>query len=162
MLYWALLAMALVRGGRKRFGASFDRSRLDNLSLGLDRHAGRNLHRMPAAIARLATTRRSLAARTRRYDVVLMPTLAHETPPVGHLDPTADYQRILDRLIDWVAFTPLHNITGDPAISLPLARSSTGLPIGMMFSAPAGRESRLLELAFELEAAAPFARIQDG
>ena len=47
-------------------------------------------------------------------------------------------------------------MTGDPAISLPLAHSSTGLPIGIMFSAAAGREARLLELAFELEAARPF------
>ncbi len=162
VLYWALLSMALVRGGRKRFGATFDRSRLDNLSLGLDRHAGRNLHRMPAAIARLATTRRSLAMLTRRFDVVLMPTVAHETPLIGHLDPMADYEQVLDRLIDWVAFTPLHNITGDPAISLPLAQSRTGLPIGMMFSAPTGQETRLLQLAYEVEAAAPFARIQDG
>ncbi|CAJ1506451.1 amidase [[Mycobacterium] burgundiense] len=162
VLYWALLSMALVRGGRKRFGASFDRTRLDNLSLGLDRHAARNLHRIPTAIARLATTRRSLAAVHRRFDVVLTPTLAHETPPIGALDPMADYEQVIDRLIDWVAFTPLHNITGDPAISLPLAQSSTGLPIGMMFSAPLGQDARLLELAFELEAAAPFARIQDS
>ena len=41
-----------------------------------------------------------------------MPTLADETPRIGHLDPTADYQQIMDRLIDWVAFTPLQNVTG--------------------------------------------------
>jgi len=47
-------------------------------------------------------------------------------------------------------------VTGDPAISLPLAHSSAGLPIGMMFNAAAGHEARLLELAYELEAAQPF------
>ncbi|HNI80475.1 MAG TPA: amidase [Rhodocyclaceae bacterium] len=156
LLYWALLAMALVRGGRRRFGPSFDPGRLDNLTLGLSRRASRNLHRMPAALTRLATTRRRTRSLTQRYDVVLTPTLADETPPVGHIDPMADYDQIVARLIDWAAFTPLQNVTGDPAISLPLAHSSAGLPIGMMFNAAAGHEARLLELAYELEAAQPF------
>ncbi len=159
--YWALLATALVRGGRRRFGPSFDRARLDNLSLGLDRHATRQLHRMPLTMARLALTRRHLRSLAQRFDVVLTPTLADEPPRIGHLDPMADYDQIIDRLIDWVAFTPLHNVTGDPAVSLPLAESADGLPIGMMFAADAGCEATLLELAFELEQAQPFRRIQD-
>jgi amidase len=161
VLYWALLSMALVRGGRKRFGPTFDRTRLDNLTLGLDRYAARNLHRIPLVVARLAATKRRIRGFTRRYDVVLTPTLAEPPPPVGHLDPTAPYQQIIDRLIDWVAFTPLHNITGDPAMSLPLAQSAEGLPIGLMFAAPTGAEATLLELAYELEDAQPFRRIRD-
>ena len=66
----------------------------------------------------------------------------------------------MDRILDWVAFTPLQNATGDPAISLPLATTAGGLPQGMMFGAGAGREATLLELAYELEEAAPLARIQ--
>jgi amidase len=161
VLYWAVLAMALVRGGRKRCGPTFDRTRLDNLTLGLDRHAMRNLHRLPLAIARLAATRRRTGSFSRRFDVVLTPTVADETPPIGHLDPMADYEQIMNRLIDWVSFTPVYNITGDPAISLPLAQTAAGLPVGMMFAAPVGREARLLELAYELEEAQPFRRIQD-
>ena len=65
----------------------------------------------------------------------------------------------MDRILDWVAFTPWQNATGDPAISLPLATTSDGLPQGMMFSAGAGREATLLELAYELEEAAPWASI---
>lgn len=159
LLYWAFLATALVRGGRRMFGPTFDRSRLDNLTLGLDRHASRRLHRLPLAIARLASLRRHTARLFRSYDVVLTPTLAHETPKVGHLDPTADYQQIIDRLMDWVAFTPLQNASGDPAISLPLAESASGLPVGMMFSAHFGQDARLLELAYELEAAKPWPTI---
>ena len=49
--------------------------------------------------------------------------------------------KIIDRLQDWVAFTPLQNVTGEPAISLPLAISANGLPVGMMFSAPMGQEA---------------------
>ncbi|HVQ99995.1 MAG TPA: amidase family protein, partial [Mycobacterium sp.] len=82
-----------------------------------------------------------------------------ETPLIGHLDPTANFEQIMDRLIGWVAFTPFHNVTGEPAISLPLAQSAAGLPVGMMLSADIGREARLLELAYELEEARPWARI---
>lgn len=161
LLYWSLLAFALVRGGKKTFGPSFDRDKLDNLTLGLEQLAARNLHRMPLAIARLSRTRRITARLGNRYDVLLTPTLAEVTPPVGYLDPTADYRQIIDRLTEWVAFTPLANVTGDPAISLPLGRSAAGLPIGMMFGATTGQERRLLQLAFQLEEASPFARIQD-
>lgn len=159
VLYWALLAMALVRGGRSRFGDSFDRTKLDNLTLGLDRHASRNLHRLPAAMARLALTRRHFSELARNYDILLTPTLADEPPRIGHLDPTADYAQIIGRLKEWVAFTPLQNITGDPAISLPLAESAAGLPVGMMFTARAGAEATLLHLAFELEEAQPFSML---
>jgi amidase len=161
LLYWALLAMTVVRTGRRMFGETFDRGRLDNLTLGLDRFASHNLHRVPLALARLAAMRRVTARFFRTYDAVLTPTLADVTPRIGHLDPTADYQQIIDRLIEWVAFTPLQNATGEPAISLPLAESAAGLPVGMMLAAARGQEARLLELAYELEAARPWRRVQD-
>jgi amidase len=160
VLYYSFLAFALVRGGRRTFGDSFDRARLDNLTLGFDGHAARNLHRLPLAIARLSAMRRRTARLFRTYDAVLTPTLADEPPKIGHLDPTADYRQIIDRLVDWVAFTPLQNATGDPAISLPVAESEAGLPVGMMLTAGHGQEARLLELAYELEEARPFRRIQ--
>ena len=156
LLYWASLAMALVRTGQRTFGKSFDRSRLDNLTLGLDRHASRNLHRLPAAITRLRRLSRVTARFYLDYDILLTPTLAEDTPRIGHLDPTADYQQVIDRLVDWAAFTPLQNATGEPAVSLPLAQSEDGMPMGMMLAAPLGHERRLLELSYELEAAKPF------
>ena len=159
VLYWGMLAMAMVRTGRRAFGATFDRTRLDNLTLGLDRHTGRNLHRLPLAIMRLRRLRRRTARFFTSYDAVLMPTLADETPRVGYLAPT-DYQQVIDRLSNWVAFTPLQNVTGEPAISLPLTQSADGMPVGMMLSADVGQEALLLELAYELEEARPWARIQ--
>ena len=159
LLYWAMLAMALVRTGQRTFGRSFDRARLDNLTLGLDKHASRNLHRLPLAITRLSRLRRVTARFYRDYDILLTPTLAEPTHRIGHLDPTADYDQVIGRLTDWVAFTPLQNATGEPAISLPMAQSANGLPVGMMFAAPIGHERRLLELAYEIEAALPWAAI---
>lgn len=162
LVYWSSLAMGSVRGGRVLHGDTFDRTRLDNLTLGLDRHARRNLHRLPAAITRLSRTRKATDRFFRDYDVLLNPTMAHDTPLVGHLDPTADYQQVIDRLIDWVGFTPLQNVTGEPSISLPLAQSENGMPVGMMFSAALGMERRLLELAYELEAAKPWPSIRNA
>ncbi|MCV7104074.1 amidase [Mycobacterium palustre] len=158
VLYWAFLAFAQVRGGRRLFGHTFDRTRLDSLTLGLERHSGRNIHRLPMAIVRLRRLRRRTAEVFRTYDAVLTPTLADETPQIGYLAPT-DYRQVMDRLIDWVAFTPLQNVTGEPAISLPMAQSASGMPVGMMLSADLGQESLLLELAYELEEARPWARI---
>ncbi|MDT0200734.1 amidase [Nocardioides sp. AE5] len=160
LLYWSLLAFFIVRTGRRTHGKTWDKAQLDNLTRGLDRHCARNLYRLPLAIARVAASGKVSARFHKQYDVVLTPTVAHTTPQVGHLDPTNSYEEIIERLMDWVAFTPLQNATGDPAISLPLAITSTGMPIGMMFGAGRGREATLLELALELEEARPFARIQ--
>src|SRR6185437_5840513 len=160
VLYWGLLAMGQIQQNKRAFDG-FDVTRLDNLSRGLDRHARRNLHKIPLALIRLSRMRRYTQRLARSYDVVLTPTLADEPPQVGYLDPMADYEQIIDRLQDWVAFTPLHNVTGEPAISLPLAVSANGLPLGLMFSAALGHEARLLELAYELEDARPWARIDE-
>jgi amidase len=159
VLYWGFLALAQVRTGRRLFGKTFDRTRLDALTLGLEHHTSRNLHRLPAVIMRLRRTRRRSAKFFRTYDAVLTPTVADETPRIGYLAPT-DYQQLMTRLIDWVAFTPWQNVTGDPAISLPLAQTANGMPVGMMLAADMGQEALLLELAYELEEARPWARIQ--
>ncbi|OBH34623.1 amidase [Mycobacterium sp. E342] len=159
VLYWGFLALAQVRTGRHMFGKTFDRGRLDSLTLGLERNTARNIHRLPLAIMRLRRIRRRTAQFFDTYDVVLTPTLADETPRIGYLAPT-DYHQVIERLIDWVSFTPLQNVTGEPAVSLPLAQSADGMPVGMMFSADVGQEALLLELAYELEEARPWARIQ--
>ena len=161
LLYWSMLAMTIVRTGRRVSGPSWERSRLDNLTLGLDRHCRRRIHRLPGAIARLRRLSRLSARFHQRYDVALTPPLAHAPPFVGDLGPTKDYDTLKEPIRAWVAFTPWQNATGDPAVSLPLATTSTGMPQGMMLSAGAGREATLLELAYELEEAAPWPRITD-
>jgi amidase len=161
LLYWSLLALFLLTNGRRLHGPSWVRANHDNLTVGLASHARRNLHRLPLAITRLRRTSRDAALFFDKYDVSLTPTLATPTPALGHLDPTQDYATVIDRLMDWVAFTPLQNATGTPAVSLPLETTSTGLPQGMMFGSGFGREAVLIELAYELEQARPWARIQD-
>jgi amidase len=161
LLYWSFLAFYLIRTGRLTFGRSWDPTKVDNLSSGLAKHCGANLRHYPGAVRRLKRLAVQSADFYRDVDVVLSPTLATPTPRVGHLDPTQDYETVMERLLEWVAFTPYQNATGEPAISLPLGTDPAGLPLGMMFSAGLGRESTLLELAFELEQSRPWARIQD-
>ncbi len=75
--------------------------------------------------------------------------------------PVKTFDELFAELQSYVGFTPLHNAAGSPAISLPLGATATGLPIGVHFSADLGDERTLLELAYELEQAQPFRRIQD-
>jgi amidase len=162
LLYWGFLAAAIVRSGRLEHGRSWDSSRLDRMTHGLDRHCRRNLHRLPGAMTRLRRISRFSDELHTSYDAVLTPTLACETPRLGWLDPMQDYETVMDRLLQWVAYTPWHNATGAPAISLPVATTAAGLPHGMMLAASHGQEALLLELAYELEEASPWPLLRDA
>jgi amidase len=159
--YWSMLAAALTTGGRRQFGPSFDAGRTDNLTRGLASRARRRLWRLPLVIARLRRSRRITHQLFEKYDVALTPVLARTTPPLGWLDPTQPYEVVIEHLMDWVTFTPLQNATGEPGISLPTGVDGRGMPIGVQLASSHGHEARLLELAYELEAAQPFRRLQD-
>ena len=68
-----------------------------------------------------------------------------------------DPQKSFGPLIDYVPFTAMQNVTGQPAINLPLHWNENGLPIGVQFVGRFGDELTLLKLAGELEKAAPWA-----
>jgi amidase len=91
------------------------------------------------------------------WDVLVTPTVPTPPFPLGHLgfdarDPEASHRRIADM----GAYCQPFSAGGEPAISLPLARSPEGLPIGVQLIAAAGRDDLLLRLAAELERAAPW------
>jgi amidase len=56
----------------------------------------------------------------------------------------------------WVPFTPVWNVTGQPAISLPLHQTESGLPVGVQFVGPPANEEMLISLAAQIEAAQPW------
>ena len=86
------------------------------------------------------------------YDLLVTPTLAGPPPELGWLTgPEAGI-----RLRSILQYTAQFNVTGQPAISLPLHWSSTGLPMGVQFVAAANREDVLVRIASQLEAAAPW------
>ncbi len=92
-----------------------------------------------------------------RFDLLLTPTLAEPPMPLGQLDmQTDDWDSYFQHLLDAIPFTPLFNVTGGPAASVPLGWSGDGLPIGVQFGAAVGSETTVLRLARELEQAKPW------
>jgi len=92
------------------------------------------------------------------YDAILTPTLAQPPAPLGAFTSDADEAVNYARMSALMPYTPLHNIAGLPAISVPLAVSDEGLPIGVMLGGRHGAEATVVALAAALEeAAAPAA-----
>lgn len=89
---------------------------------------------------------------SRGFDILVTPTLAGPPPRIGHLAGPDGTKH----LIEILAFTSQFNLTGQPAISLPLHWSSTGLPMGVQFVAAPFREDVLVRLAAQLEEAMPW------
>lgn len=92
-----------------------------------------------------------------RFDVLLTPTLAVPPVRIGAFTPSDDApgQWLLD-ILNFVAFTYAYNLTGQPAMSVPLVESAAGLPIGMQFIGRYGDEATLFRLAGQLEQAHPW------
>jgi amidase len=95
-----------------------------------------------------------------RFDMLVTPTLGSPPLKLGTLnanDPNMTAEKWFEVCFAVASFTALYNMTGQPAISLPLAASREGLPIGVQLVAPYGDEATLFNLAGQLEAASPWA-----
>ena len=92
-----------------------------------------------------------------RFDLILSPVTANLTPRIGLLSLDQDWDTYARHAMGSAGFTALANVSGQPAISLPLGWSQEGLPVGMMFTARLGGEDVLLRLARQLEQAMPWA-----
>jgi amidase len=101
---------------------------------------------------------RQVAALLAGFDVWLTPVLTEPPLPLGSFDAPPEQPILpLIRAGEWVPFTPVANITGQPAMSVPLYWNGDGLPIGSMFTGRYGDEATLLRLATQLEQARPWA-----
>lgn len=92
------------------------------------------------------------------YDVILSPVMTNPPFKIGWHDPRVEFKTLMQRVIDDVGYTPLHNACGTTAMSVPLYWTPDGLPVGSQFATWRGGESTLLQLAYELEAARPWAK----
>ena len=120
---------------------------------------GRNFSASDYLLATSALQRvsRLVAAFFGRYDVWLTPTLAEPPPPLGTFNsPPEDPLRGYLRAAKYVPFTPIFNITGQPAMSVPLYWNDAGLPVGTHFAGRFGNEATLFRLAAQLEEARPW------
>ncbi|WP_286222237.1 amidase [Marinobacter apostichopi] len=155
-LYWAFLAFGVKVNGRKLMHPSFDKHRVDGLTAGLARTFKRQFYRLPGALWRLRRSRQDYAKAIAGFDAVLTPVLGHTTPELGYLSPEIPFDTLFERLTRYVGFTPLANATGAPAIAVPACVTGDNLPVGVQFMGRHGDEQTLLDLAFTLEAEAPW------
>jgi amidase len=101
---------------------------------------------------------RDPATGERGFDLLLSATLLTPPPPFGSMDfDAANPLGVFDVLHEFLPFTPIANMTGQPAISLPLSWNEDGLPVGVHLIAEYGREDVLLRLAAQVEQARPWA-----
>jgi amidase len=157
-LLWAAGAAEIVASVHARAG---DATPLDQLLEPLTLELAQRFQAAPrdaveAAIVRLRGVDARFQAAFTDFDVLLTPVVAKAPPLLGELSPMQGLAGF-ERVADYVGYTPLQNVAGAPAMSVPLSWSPAGLPIGAHFSAPTGHERRLLELAYELEQAQPWA-----
>lgn len=177
LLTWFVSVAFEVEEAKRLTGAgdaSFERDTLIMAALG---RATSGVDYVDAVARRHEHTRR-LTAFFESHDLLLTPTLATPPPRIGAFDlpaalaRSADvllktrtagllrYTKIVDDMVDdnlgWVPYTQLANLTGRPAISLPLHWTADGLPLGVQFVAPLAGESRLIQLAAQLERAVPW------
>jgi amidase len=89
------------------------------------------------------------------YDVVLSPTLAQPPAPVGYFDAVSPAENF-ERQKRFTPYTAMYNVTGQPAVNLPLYWTGEGLPIGVMLAGPMGGEGLLISLSAQVEAARPW------
>jgi amidase len=178
LLTWFVCTAWELAEAKRLTGAGDDLFERDTLIMAALGRATSSVAYVDAVQRRHEHTRR-LSTFFESYDLLLTPTLATPPPTIGEFDlpvmlqHAADallktrtasllrYTKIVDDMVDqnlgWVPYTQLANLTGRPAISLPLHWTADGLPLGVQFVAPLAGESLLLKLAAQLEQAAPWA-----
>jgi len=110
-----------------------------------------------AAVERLqAWSRRVASWWAEGFDLLVTPTISTPPPRIGEITPDGE-NAAASKVFALISFTPQFNVTGQPAISLPLAWSEAGLPLGIQFVAASHREDLLLRVAAQLEQAQPWA-----
>lgn len=120
--------------------------------------AGRDAAAYARSIRVIHAVGRQVADFQHRYDVLLTPTLATPPLPIGALSLShPNPPEYLAALNQTIGFTQLFNVTGSPAMSVPLFWNGEGLPVGVQFAARFGDEATLFRLAAQLERARPWA-----
>lgn len=156
LLYYGFLAYMVSHHGLLVLGTKVNHDVLEPFTLGLSKKFKDNKLKLPRSIKML----RQVGADTEKlfdtYDIIMTPVLAHITPEIGHFSPNLSYEEVSKRAVDFATYCGLQNITGSPAISLPMGKTENGMPVAVQLSAPFGLDQRLLELAYELEDAKPW------
>ncbi|MNF77794.1 6-aminohexanoate-cyclic-dimer hydrolase [compost metagenome] len=159
--FWSSNTAAWIDAIAAVTGRGIDESTLEPATLALYR-LGQELSatELLGAMYQRNIVTRNMGQLFSNYDVLLTPTLPNAQPVIGQYNAgqeTLDGRGWMARVFDHSPFTAVFNVSGCPAMSMPLAHDSTnGLPIGMQFGAGYGREDLLLQLAAQLERALPW------
>jgi amidase len=156
--YYSFLFFSLHRFGKYVISPGFDSSKVEKLCTHLSNSFVSNIGKLPFVVRRLKNAINVTRELHKHYDVLLCPTLASSAPKNNYIcNQALPASAMVRNMTEFAPFAALQNITGEPAISLPMGTSgdgtTPGLPIGMQFSAGYGEDKTLLELAYELEEA---------
>lgn len=155
---WASGAAELVAGVTKAMGRKPDATALEPFTLGMAELVGKlPKDALPAAMKRLNAMIGAYDAWLSKYDVILSPVLGKPPVELGYVAGWVPFEELQARLMAYVGYTPVQNVAGAPAMSVPLHWTAGGLPVGVQFAGRAGDEATLLGLAYQLEAAQPWA-----
>ncbi len=149
LLYWSFTALILE--GLVAVSPNARVGKLEPWTRALAAEARRNILKIPAVIKRLRSYEAVYNDLFADVDVLLCPTTAAPAPPIGVLTPGQAFLEKRSKLLQLLPFTPVQNVAGAPAISVPVGKTASGLPIGVQLAGPVGGEARLLSLAFALE-----------
>lgn len=151
LAYWSMLSYFIVRFGKFTYGLDFKPRQVEPFTRQMAKMFPKVLFNSGTILRRLKRFAAQYKELHQEYDVLLSPVLAHPTPPIGYFDPNINFFSSVEKLSQYVNFTIFQNIAGAPAISLPMAESQHGLPIGVQFAGNVGEDRLVLELALELE-----------
>lgn len=155
---WMVLAADVVQATCAGAGCRADEDHFEPWTLELARRgAGLAPDRVANVVSLLAQASHALDRFFETYDVLLSPVQRHPPKLLGEHATDLPFDLLFERVADNVAYTPVFNAAGTPAMSAPLNWSADGLPIGSQFAARIGGEARLFGLAYQLEAASPWA-----
>ena len=154
--YYGFLAYVVSHWGGLIHNAKVDHGELEPFTLGLSKKFKTNALQTPRSIRMLRQVGRDVEQLFSQYDVIMSPVVSHKTPKIGYFSPHLSYEEISKRAVEYASYAGLQNITGAPAISLPMGIAADDMPVGIQLTAPLGQDARLLELAYELEEAKPW------
>lgn len=161
--YWKMNAFLIKTLAGKPIDRSFDPSRMTPVTDGLAAQYKSSFLRSPGVLYRLRKLYSDYVEMFHSIDILVTPCVNHVTPEIGYFSETLGCETLFGRVRNWAGFSAYANVTGGPSISLPLAHDTvTNLPIGVLFGANHGCDRLLLELAYQLEAAQPWRKIQGG
>jgi amidase len=166
MIFWSSFCASGVAATAQAFGRTPSLENLET-SLWANYQYGLGLKALDLewADAIMNQVCRSVAPFFQQHDILLTPTIGVTPYKLGFLNanaPGLDAQSWYDHLFRHLPYTALFNMTGQPAISLPLCQSASGLPIGIQVVGRYGDEATLLKLAAQLEQALPWSARRPG